>query len=57
MIKPGQLVRVGEDHCGLVIKPAPHTEGFSDVDWWYILIGEDMIPCLESSLEVISEAS
>lgn len=56
MIKPGQLVRVGEDHYGLVIKPAAHTEGFSDVDWWYILIGEEMIPCLESGLEVISDA-
>ena len=57
MIKPGQLVRIGKDHYGLVIKPGPHTEGFPDVDWWYILIGENMIPCLESSLEVISEAT
>jgi hypothetical protein len=56
MIKPGQLVRIGEAHCGLVIKPAPHMKGFPDVDWWYILIGENMVPCLESSLEVISDA-
>ena len=57
MIKPGQLVRIGGgNHIGLVIKPAPNVEGFSDVDYWDILIGEDMIPCLESSLEVISDA-
>lgn len=56
MIKPGQLVKVGEDYIGLVIKPAPHTTGFPDVDWWYILIGEEMVPCLESALEVISDA-
>lgn len=57
MIKPGQLVRIGGgDYMGLVIKPGPHTPGFPDVHWWYILIGENMIPCLESSLEVISDA-
>lgn len=57
MIKPGQLVRIGGgDYMGLVIKPAPPTKFYSDIDWWYILIGENMVPCLESSLEVISDA-
>lgn len=58
MIKPGQLVRIGGgDYVGLVIKPAPPTKFYSDIEWWDVLIGENMIPCLESSLEVIYEAS
>ena len=56
MIKPGQLVRVGEDHYGLVIEPAPYTPGFPDVHWWYVLMGEKLVSCLQSSLEVISDA-
>lgn len=57
-IKPGQLVRIGGGiNIGLVIKPAPPTKFYlADVDWWDVLIGENMIPCLESSLEVISDA-
>ena len=57
MIKPGQLVRIGGGaHMGLVIKPAPPTKFYSEIEWWYILIGENMVPCLESALEVISDA-
>lgn len=55
MIKPGQLVRVGEKYHGLVIKRS-YIDGYSDVYYWDILIGENMIPCLESALEVISDA-
>ena len=57
MIKPGQLVRIGGgDYMGLVIKPAPPTKFYSDIEWWDVLIGENMVPCLESALEVISDA-
>lgn len=56
MIKPGQLVRIGEDHYGLVIEPAPYTPGFPDVHWWYVLMGEKIVSCLQSSLEIISDA-
>lgn len=56
MIKPGQLVRIGGgDYMGLVIKRS-YIDGYSDVYYWDILIGENMIPCLESALEVISDA-
>ena len=57
MIKPGQLVRIGS-HIGLVIKSLSpsYTNGFTSVDWWYVLIEEEMVPCHASSLEVMSDA-
>lgn len=54
-IKPGTLVRIGSV-IGLVIGPAPHMEGYPDVDWVYVLINDDIIPCLQSHMEVIRDA-
>lgn len=56
MIKPGDLVKIGEYHIGLVIKPAPpvNITDYADINWWYVLINgqEEPVACLESALKV-----